>query len=132
MEKTVRNRVRLLLIAVLILAGGIAGKLVYLQVYCCDKLRARALVQHRREITVPATRGSILDRNGHDLALSLRTESAPGSLPAENTPGVACSLPDSANAPPCRLSTAPLNVTTTFLVHGYALPHSASMSESSK
>jgi len=74
-ETAVKRRVTLLLLAVVTLALGIGGRLAYLQVVCCDKLRGRASVQHWKEIKVPATRGAILDRQGRELALSLKTQS---------------------------------------------------------
>jgi cell division protein FtsI (penicillin-binding protein 3) len=75
METHVRRRVTLLLLGVLALAVGIGARLTYLQVFCCHKLRGRASIQHWREIEVPATRGAVLDRQGRELALSLKTES---------------------------------------------------------
>ena len=75
MESVVRRRVTLLLLGVLTVAFGIGARLTYLQVFCCHKLRARASMQHWREIEIPATRGAILDRRGRELALSLKTES---------------------------------------------------------
>jgi len=75
MESVVRGRVTILLLAVLAVAGGIGARLTWLQVVCCHKLRERASIQHWREIEVPATRGSILDRQGRELAVSLKTES---------------------------------------------------------
>jgi len=75
METAVRKRVILFLLAVLALAVGIGARLSYLQVFCSERLRDRASTQHWREIEVPATRGAILDRQGGELALSLKTES---------------------------------------------------------
>jgi cell division protein FtsI/penicillin-binding protein 2 len=75
MEAAVRWRVTVLLFGVLAVALGIGARLTYLQVVCCHKLRGRASVQHWREIKVPATRGAILDRQGRELALSLKTAS---------------------------------------------------------
>ncbi len=75
MEESVRRRVTLLLAAVLVSAGAIGARLVYVQIHCCDRLRARANLQHWREIEVPAVRGTVFDREGRELALSLKTES---------------------------------------------------------
>lgn len=75
METAVRKRVILFLLAVLALAVGIGARLSYLQIRCSERLRDRASTQHWREIEVPATRGAILDRQGGELALSLKTES---------------------------------------------------------
>jgi cell division protein FtsI/penicillin-binding protein 2 len=75
METSVRRRVLMFLVVIVVLAAGIGARLAHLQVYRCEKLRKRASVQHWREIEVPATRGSILDRRSRELALSLKTES---------------------------------------------------------
>jgi len=75
MEAAVRRRVVLFLLVVLAVAVGIGARLAYLQVNCREELRDRASFQHWREIEVAATRGSILDRRGRELALSLKTES---------------------------------------------------------
>ena len=75
MTDRVRGRVIVLLCGVLLSAGAIGARLVFLQVVRCDKLRSRAGNQHWREIEVPATRGAVLDREGRELALSLATES---------------------------------------------------------
>jgi cell division protein FtsI/penicillin-binding protein 2 len=75
METAVRKRVLLFLLAVVAVAAGIGARLTYLQIHLCEQLRGRASTQHWREIEVPATRGAILDRQGGELALSLKTES---------------------------------------------------------
>jgi len=75
MEPGVTSRIRLLFLAVSIMALVVGARLVVLQVFRCEDLRARASFQHRREIQVPATRGAIVDRNGRELAVSLKTES---------------------------------------------------------
>ena len=75
METAVRRRVYALVLAVLAISVGIGARLTYLQIGCSEQLRARASIQHWREIEVPATRGAILDRSGNELALSLKTES---------------------------------------------------------
>lgn len=75
METAVRKRVFVFLLAVVAVAAGIGVRLTYLQIHCCDWLRHRASTQHWHEIEVPATRGAILDRQGGELALSLKTES---------------------------------------------------------
>jgi len=58
---------------VLCLAGGIGFRLYSLQVAECDRYRARADGQHRKTLSVPATRGAILDRDGGELAVSVST-----------------------------------------------------------
>jgi cell division protein FtsI (penicillin-binding protein 3) len=62
----------LALFALLALAfAGVAARLVFLQVRDADTYRALARDQRVRNISLPATRGRILDRDGHELALSL-------------------------------------------------------------
>ncbi|HEX4824651.1 MAG TPA: penicillin-binding protein [Candidatus Polarisedimenticolaceae bacterium] len=56
-------------------ACGIAWRLVTLQIFEADHLRARARRQHEQVIEVGGQRGSILDRNGRELAVSLNTQS---------------------------------------------------------
>jgi cell division protein FtsI (penicillin-binding protein 3) len=51
--------------------AGVAIRLVVLQVRDADDLRALARDQRVRTVSLPAVRGSILDRDGHELALSL-------------------------------------------------------------
>jgi cell division protein FtsI (penicillin-binding protein 3) len=50
---------------------GVATRLVVLQVRDAEVYHALAREQRIRSVTLPATRGSILDRDGHELALSL-------------------------------------------------------------
>jgi cell division protein FtsI (penicillin-binding protein 3) len=60
------------LLAVLALAfAGILVRLVVLQVRDASEYRALAKTQRLRRITVPATRGTIFDRNGEELAMSV-------------------------------------------------------------
>jgi len=75
MMAPLRSRCVLLVLAVLLGAGAIGARLYQLQVQHCDRLRARAEDQHRREVVVQATRGAILDRAGRELAISLETQS---------------------------------------------------------
>jgi cell division protein FtsI (penicillin-binding protein 3) len=51
--------------------GGVAARLLVLQVRDADAYRALARDQRIRNISLPAARGRILDRDGHELALSL-------------------------------------------------------------
>jgi cell division protein FtsI (penicillin-binding protein 3) len=51
--------------------AGVAVRLVVLQVGDADDYRALARDQRVRTLSLPAVRGSILDRDGHELALSL-------------------------------------------------------------
>ncbi len=62
--------VRFLLIASLVVAGL---KLVQVQGFEAEALAARAERQRLQEIPIPASRGSILDRNGVELAFSVES-----------------------------------------------------------
>ena len=68
-----RPRVRLFfLLACLVLAFVlIAGRLVWVQGLNSSHYTALASLQRDRTLTLPATRGEILDRNGHVLAMSV-------------------------------------------------------------
>lgn len=56
-------------------AAFVVGKLVILQVVRHDDYVAIARNQHERLVPIRATRGEIVDRTGHPLALSIRTQS---------------------------------------------------------
>jgi len=75
MEQATRNRLVVITAAVLLLALAIGGRLYQLQVQDSERLRARAQNQHERRVVVPARRGSILDREGRELAVSVETRS---------------------------------------------------------
>jgi cell division protein FtsI (penicillin-binding protein 3) len=51
--------------------SGVAARLILLQIREADAYNALAREQRIRTISLPAARGSILDRDGHELALSL-------------------------------------------------------------
>ena len=68
------HRVVLLVVTVLALATTIGARLYHLQVRRCDDLRARVKNQAQRTVEVNATRGSILDRHGAILAMSIATQ----------------------------------------------------------
>ena len=59
----------------LLWAFAVVAKLVYLQVVMHDDYVEIARSQHERTVRVRATRGEIVDRTGHPLALSIRTQS---------------------------------------------------------
>lgn len=65
------GRIRLLLALLVLGLVGIAARVSTLQVREADALEALARDQRVREVTLPATRGSVFDRNGHELAISL-------------------------------------------------------------
>jgi cell division protein FtsI (penicillin-binding protein 3) len=69
-----RDRIVLLILTVLALATTIGARLYHLQIQRCDDLRARVKNQAQRTVEVNATRGSILDRHGAVLAMSIATQ----------------------------------------------------------
>lgn len=69
----------LVLVAVLTLAGL---KLTYLQAFQAEALSQAAENQRKTVIDIPAKRGSVLDRNGTELAFSVETRTLAVSLKA--------------------------------------------------
>lgn len=65
------SRLTILAVALLLWAIAIFGKLVSLQVVQHAKYAAIARSQQEHEVDIPAPRGSILDRNGQPLAISV-------------------------------------------------------------
>ncbi len=55
----------------MVLFGLVLGRIVWLQVSQSESLRAAGLNQRTSTLTLKAARGSILDRNGQELALSV-------------------------------------------------------------
>ena len=55
----------------IVLSGLLGWRLVELQIMEPDRYLERGLAQRIRTVTLPATRGAIVDRNGVDLALSV-------------------------------------------------------------
>lgn len=65
------GRLVALLVAMVLAFAGILVRLVVLQVRDASEYRTLAKTQRLRRITVPATRGTIYDRNGEELAMSV-------------------------------------------------------------
>ncbi len=65
------NRLTVLSVALLLWAAAIFGKLISLQVLQHAKYAAIARSQQEHTIDIPAPRGTILDRNGQPLAISV-------------------------------------------------------------
>ena len=65
------RRLQGLFVVFALLFGLVVARLAQLQVSDGDRLEALGQSQVVRSIPLPAARGSVLDRNGHDLALSL-------------------------------------------------------------
>ncbi len=62
-------------IVVVIVFGVLAARVVQLQVMSGDRFHAMALDQRLRTVPIAAARGSIFDRNGRDLAMSIERSS---------------------------------------------------------
>src|ERR1700690_592102 len=56
-------------------AGAICVRLVYLQVFCYGQFEQRAQHQQQRTTDVPSKRGVIYDRAGRELAMSTAVDS---------------------------------------------------------
>ncbi len=69
-QKQVLNRTTVALIAILVLFALIAGRLAYLQLIDYEELRNKVLKQYSSVLTLPASRGTIYDRNMKVLAMS--------------------------------------------------------------
>ncbi|WP_018684566.1 peptidoglycan D,D-transpeptidase FtsI family protein [Actinokineospora enzanensis] len=69
------HRVRVVVVRFLLVASLVAAglKLVQVQGFEASALAAKAERQRREEIAIPATRGSIVDRNGVELAFNVDT-----------------------------------------------------------
>ena len=65
------GRLVALLVVMALAFSGILVRLVVLQVRDASEYRSLAKTQRLRRITVPATRGTIFDRNGEELAMSV-------------------------------------------------------------
>jgi cell division protein FtsI (penicillin-binding protein 3) len=63
------RRITLLAAAFLLLLGAALARAVWIQVVNGPEYAAMALRQHRETIVVPASRGTIVDRNGEPLAI---------------------------------------------------------------
>jgi cell division protein FtsI/penicillin-binding protein 2 len=87
-----RARALVLLIIVTLVATAIGARLVWWQVLERDELAAMALKQLAQELTLPAERGEITDRNGDLLATSVEVQSVFVTPPSIEDPGLASAL----------------------------------------
>ncbi len=88
-------RARILWIFLLLLTSlaGVAAKLFFLQVQQGDRLAARASKQYERRLPILSRRGTIYDRTGRELAVSLKVTSVFAQPAAvENPPATAEAL----------------------------------------
>lgn len=81
-EVLVQKRILILLIILIITAGFLAGRLGYLQLWQNEFFQTKALEQRVQRIPIEGLRGSIYDRNGVPLALSVNAHTA-YAIPAE-------------------------------------------------
>ena len=70
-----RFRVTLLALLSTLWVGGLVGRLVYLQIFLRSTLQERAEIQQSHTMKLDPTRGTIYDRNGRPLAVSVGVES---------------------------------------------------------
>ena len=78
-----KTRILLVASAVLIVAACFVMRLLFLQVLYADYYRTRARTQQQEMVSVQGPRGTLWDRNGHELAVSIETTSAfvhPGKI----------------------------------------------------
>jgi cell division protein FtsI (penicillin-binding protein 3) len=70
-----KRRIGACMLAVLMVFGALAYRVADLQLFNSDRYKAMALDQRLRTVPLPAARGSIFDRNGRDLAISVERPS---------------------------------------------------------
>ena len=88
-----RARIISIFLLLLLSLGGVAGKLFFLQIQQRDRLSERATKQYERRLPIVSRRGTIYDRGGRELAVSLRVASVfaqPAAI--ENPEGTAKAL----------------------------------------
>ena len=69
MSRLVNRRIRLFLVALVLGFGGLFLRAAWLQGIKAQSLSRLGLTQHREEVTIPASRGTIFDRTGVRIAL---------------------------------------------------------------
>ena len=79
---TIRKRVACLFLLIAVIMSGLGFRLMYLQFYRSNWLTENAIDQRVRDIPVEAKRGTIFDRNGRELGVSISSESV-YAIPAE-------------------------------------------------
>lgn len=70
-----RCRIICVFLFLLLSLGGVAGKLFSLQIQQRDRLAKRATRQYQRRLPIVSRRGTIFDRTGRELAVSLKVSS---------------------------------------------------------
>ena len=74
-ESSIRTRVVIVAVSIGLATLALAVRLVQLQIVDSDALRAQARRQHRQVIEIGGRRGSIVDREGREFAVSITTQS---------------------------------------------------------
>ncbi len=88
-----RARILWIFLLLFMSLGGIAAKLFFLQVRQGDRLAERALKQYERHLPIVSRRGTIYDRTGRELAVSLKVTSVFAQPAAvEDAAGTAAAL----------------------------------------
>jgi cell division protein FtsI/penicillin-binding protein 2 len=72
----VNRRIRLLLFVLCLAFAGTLARAVWLQAVRAAPLARMANVQHREQVTIPARRGTLYDRNGTELAIGEQATTA--------------------------------------------------------
>ena len=67
-----RRRIISIFLLLLLSLGGVAAKLFFLQIQQRDRLAERATKQYQRRLPIVSRRGTITDRAGRELAVSLK------------------------------------------------------------
>ncbi|MBI4841785.1 MAG: hypothetical protein HY803_12050, partial [candidate division NC10 bacterium] len=70
-----RRRILGIFLLLFLSLGGVAAKLFFLQIQQGDRLAERATKQYQRRLPVLSRRGTISDRTGRELAVSLKVTS---------------------------------------------------------
>jgi len=70
-----RRRIISIFLLLLLCLGGVAAKLFFLQIQQRDRLAQRATRQYQRRLPIVSRRGTIYDRTGRELAVSLKVTS---------------------------------------------------------
>src|SRR5512144_2078562 len=84
-----RARILGIFLLLVLSLGGIATKLFILQIHQNGRLTARATKQYQRLVPIVSRRGTIYDRSGRELAVSLRVSSAFAQPAAVQDPAAA-------------------------------------------
>jgi cell division protein FtsI (penicillin-binding protein 3) len=66
-----RRRLLVALVVIAVVLVGLIGRVAYLQTTEADTLRSAATDQWTRSVTIPAQRGTVFDRHGAELAMSV-------------------------------------------------------------